>query len=575
MAKPLGAQGSRPDQPAIWLVVGVVAAVLLLGLSNLTQLFLVRAQSRAQALAVRSALGAGRWQVASGLAVEAATVGLLGAFLGIACAPWAIRWVAAYLASNRPLPSVPTVDLPTALLALSLGVLVAVLVGVEPARRVGALDVQSLLQRRSGGSTSTRSERRTRDALVALQIATALVLATGTTIALAAYRTISDADAGYDARAVVQAEPDYALLDIDVPRQWEIAYAALERLEQDPSITAAGAWHMFAQDYPPRPEGDVQGDGAAPMEDHRWWPSSQERVTPGTLELLGIDVVEGRSILQSDQAGTEPVAVVSRITAETLWPDESALGRQLRFGEQGMWRTVVGVTEDAHRLDALGRSTAATGRRNPRIFVPVAQVPDELPGWREFGCCVGVRIGVRGTSDTEDARAGLLRALASVEPELPMVEIGTLHRLHMGSYMPTAVTTTGTLLALGAAVAIALALVGIVGVVAEGLARRTRELGLRMALGAGRHRVVGTVAAEALKVAGAGAAVGVLGVVALDWGVDRYVSYSLLLRMGGDLLDPRLLGAGCGVVVGLAVLASLLSAGRAVRVDPAVALRSE
>lgn len=575
IAKPLGAQASRPDQPAIWLLIGVVGAVLLLGVSNLTQLFLVRAQSRVQGLAVRSALGGSRWRVTSGLAAEAALVGLMGAVLGIASAPWAIHWVARYLASSRPLPSVPAVDPEMALLAFALGTLTALIVGLEPARRIGTLDVQALLQRRAGGATSTRSERRTRDALVAAQIATAIVLATGTVIALAAHRTVSEADTGYDARAIVQAEPDWALLDMAVSEQWEIARRAIERLEGDPTVAAVGAWQMVMQDYPPRPEGDVQRDGPPSMDEDLWWPSSQERVTSGTLELLGIPLVEGRTILESDVAGSAPVAVVSRMTAEMLWPRESALGHQVRFGQGGVWRAVVGVTEDAHRLDYLGRYLAAAGQRNPRIFVPVAQAPDALPGWREFGCCVGVRIGVRARAGTEDARAALRQALSAVERELPMVELATLHELQMASYMPNAITTTGVMIGLGAIVAVALSLIGIVSVVAEGLARRTRELGLRMALGASWHRVVGTVAAEALKVATVGVLVGVVGVVALDAAVDRYVAYSLLLRMGGDLLHPRLLGVGCASVLGLTVVASLVSARRATGVDPAVALRSE
>ncbi len=575
LAKPIGTQASRPDQPVIWLLIGVVGAVLLLGVSNLTQLFLVRAQGRAQGLAVRMALGGSRWRVGQRLATEALVVGLAASGLGLALTPWAIRAVAAYLDGQRPLPSVPGRDPATVGLALGVGLLAAVLVGLEPMRRAATVDVQGLLQRRTGGSLSTPRERRTRDALVALQIATALILATGTTIAASAYRTMSEADMGYDARDVVQAEPDYALLEIGPREQWEIAARVVERLERDPTVAGASAWQMYGQDYPPRPEGDVKVDGPPPAERDRWWPGWHLRVLPGTLEALGIGLVRGRTISDGDSRGTAPVALVSEQAARLLWPGESALGRQLRFGERGTWRTVVGVTEDVARLDQLGRYGAAAGQLTPQIFVPMAQAPEELPGWREFGCCLGVRIGARSGESAAAAQAALLRELAAVAPGLPIVEVGTLQELQMKSYMPNAITTTGVLIGVGTMVAAVLSIVGIVGVVVEGLGRRTREIGLRMALGASGPGLVRVVAREALLTATIGLTLGLIGIVVLDAGVDRYVSYSLLLRMGGDLLDPALLGVGSGAVLLLTAAASVVTAARATRLDPAVTLRSE
>ncbi len=575
-ARPYGSMARGPSRPRLWMLAGVVLAVVLIGMSNLTQLYLVRAQGRSRALAVRAALGGDAWQVGGGLATEGIMVGGLGGVLGLALTFLGKDAIRVFLGGEYAFPSDPVVGVPILALVTALAVLISAALAVEPVRRVGSLDLQGLLQRRAAGSVTTRGERRTQRLLVVVQVATCVVLSAAATVLGSAYRALYRIDMGYDADRVVQAKPDYGTLRMDVEEQWDVARTIAERLRGHPAVSAVAVWEMIGEDYPPRPDFDAVFDGP-PREIglfdrlNRYY-----AVEPGFFEAMGIDVVGGRALSASDGRGQPPVAVVTRGGAEAWWPGEDPIGHQVRLGGEGTWMTVVGVVEDIHALDELGRTIAAIpGRRMQFLFAPAEQLPVPPVGWRRFGCCSGVMIGVRPRTSTSLAAEAIATELQAVAPSLSS-EISTMATLQVREgYSGRTIADTGRMVGAGVAIAVLLAVLGIVGVVSEGLSRRTREIGLRMALGARRHEVVGLTARESVLTALSGVALGLLAIMPLDRALSGVVFGYDVQRLTDGALDPRVLTVSTLVVVAVTTIAAVVSATRATRVDPGVALGSE
>lgn len=577
-AKALGAQARRPEKPALWMLAGVVTAVLLIGLSNLTQFFLIRAQARSTGLAVRAAMGGSKWQIGQGLVAEAALIGLLGGGLGLVLARPGTTFVVSWLSSRYHFENDPQVGGLAFALAGGLALLATLMVGLEPARRVATLDLQALLQRRSGGAVSSRHERRTRNVMVATQVATSLVLVTAAVVQLSAYDTVRHADMGYDADRLVQAVPDYEIAGLDpTTAQWPLALTIADRLSTMPTVAGVAVWQTIGQGYPPRPEYDAVADGPSvePGRFDRIY--GYERIRPGTLAALGIPLIAGRRFTEADGPGSAPVVMITRRTAEVFWPNESALGGQLKFGEAGVWHTVVGIVEDHHRLDELGRFVALGTRRDSRAFVPIAQQREAPEGWGEVPCCSGVRLAVRPDDGLRPhvLAPALLAEFAALAPDLPVVRAETMRDLQMGGYLGNTIASSARLVGLGAAVAVLLALVGITGVVSEGLSRRVRELGLRIALGALPGHVTRVVAVEALLTTGAGLVAGLAAAAVIHVTASAFLFDYYVLQVTNGLLDPGLLALGVAAVLASTTGAVFLTARRATAVDPAVALRSE
>jgi predicted permease len=572
-ARSYGALARGASRPRLWMLAGVVAAVILIGLSNLTQLFLVRAQGRSRALAVRAALGGSAWQIGRGLAAEGALVGVLGGLLGLLLTVVGKDAVRAFLGGEYLFPSEPVVGPVVVVFALGVTVLASVTVGLEPLRRLRSLDLQGLLQRRAAGATSTRAERRTQRVMVAVQVATCVVLVAAGTVLASAYRALYRLDVGYDAAAVVQAVPEYGMARMDGPAQWDLARTVAERLRRHPAVAGVAVWEKVGEDYPPRSDIDAVFDGT-PREigrlDRLGW---YYAVEPGFFEAMGIEVLAGRSPSASDGPGEALVAVVTRGGAAAWWPGEDPIGHQLKLGREGPWMTVVGVVEDVHPLDELGLTFAMNGRHLPFAFVSSAQMPTPPYGWRPFGCCAGVMIGVRPATSTALAAAALRSELTQAAAHVA-ADIGVMSDLQVG-YAGSSIALTGRMVAAGTLVALALALFGVIGVVREGLARRTREIGLRIALGARGHEVVRLTAREvALTILG-GALVGLGLVIVVDRTLSSVLFGAYVPRLTSGVLDPPVLSAAVALVVAVGVATAAVTASGAAKVDPAVALRSD
>lgn len=568
-----GGRSRAADRSALWILLGVVFAVLLVALNNLTVLSLVRAQARSASLAVRASLGAGRWELSRGLAAEGATIGLAGAGLGLALAFWGKNIASGYVAPGlgRPVLGPGTVAV-----ALVLGIATAMVIGLAPVRRVSSMNLQQLLQRRSGGADSTPGERRMRQVLVGAQVGICVVLIAVALVLTSAYSRYAGLDVGVDARRVVEIHPDWELDGAGAEEQWRTSLRVADRLKGAAGVSGATAWRMLGEDVPPRPEFDATTDGPGLELSDRDKLFRYYEVRPGFFEVLGLELVAGRPFGPGDGSGTAPVVIVTERAARVWWPGSSPLGRQLKLGSAGTWMTVVGVARDLQQLDELGRTVATRPTPPmPLAFVPQGQFESVPTGWRPFDCCAGVRIGVRGSGHLRAATQAVRQVLAEEVPDLPLVSVKSLYDVQMQGYVGQSIVTARRLMALGLAIALALALVGIVGVVGEALARRNREIGLRIALGARALQVSWAVARESALTATVGVVSGLLAVALLHTWLSKAVFDFYVQRLAPGVLSIQILGPAAAAVLIATLVAVGVTARRTQRVDPIEALRAE
>ncbi len=571
-ARPLDQLGRRGEGPALWMLAGVVLAVLLVALNNLTVLTLVRAQGRSGALAVRASLGASSWQLGRGLATEGAVIGLSGAGLGVALAVWGKDLAWAFLGGYW---TRPTVDGGLVGLALGLGVLTATLIGIEPMRRVGSLNLRALLQRRTGGSGSTVRERRTRQVLVAAQVMTCAVLLVVVSVFSMAYQAFADLDMGAEVERVVEVHPDWEVANLEPTDRWNMAEILVQRLEVTAGLEGATAWLQVSEDYPPRPEFDAVIEGAPPDLGPRNGLYTYHEVLPGFFEVLGLEIVQGRQFSAVDGRGGTPVAVVSERAAELWWPGQDPLGRQIKLSEAGQWMTVVGVSQDMQGLTELSRTVAIRRRPGPAIFIPAGQFVHPPEGWREFGCCDGVRIGARAATSGGRVVRTVRDLVAQAAPDLPLIRVSSIYEAQMDGYIGRSIRDLGRLVGIGVLIALVLSVVGIVGVVGEAVHRRMREIGVRVALGARRRQIAWIVGRESFFMAfsGLGAA------MALLFGLKEWMSKAILdvyVRwLAPDLVSVQVLGTASIIVLVVTIGTTTLAARRALNINPVEALRAD
>jgi hypothetical protein len=363
--------------------------------------------------------------------------------------------------------------------------------------------------------------------------------------------------------------------------------ATIERVAEELRALGYGRvafWRTRAPDWPPPPVSALFAvDGRTeelPPGIALW---SFDEVSAGFFETIGLPVLEGRPFTPDDDAGALPVVIVSRAAAEAWWPGESALGKRIRLGPPSgaePWLRVAGVVGDAQGIHAMARTFTATGRVQPRAFRPMAQAGQDAPaGWAYRRCFFCSRMAMVLTPDGEPrAFAQRLRHdLASIAPEFATTPVRTLLDEQMAAWGPANLASGSRLLAPFALLAVGLSLLGIAGVVADGVTRRTREVGIRMALGARRSHVVAAIARESLWTALLGTAAGLVFAV-LGASITGLLFFPGAYRGSLPGTGPRDLAVvvpAALLVLASAALVSGLAARRAARVNPAIALRAD
>jgi putative ABC transport system permease protein len=548
VVRPLEEQLLWPFARPLWLLLGAAGLVLLIACANLANLLLVRAEARQRELAVRRALGAGRLQLLRLQLAESMLIGLmagaLAMLLAALCLPLLLQ------AAPEGIPRLDNIGIDattlgfTALLALFSGLLC----GVLPALRGASPSLERL---RDGGRGLTARGNWLRHGLVVTQTALALLLLIGAGLLLRSVQALHAVDPGYDAKDVFtfQFAPEQA--GLQTPADWARFHQQfLTRLAALPGVDSVGLIENV-----PLNEGTAQQrarteDMAGPADSG---PMINLTYTAGDyFRSMGISLLGGRLFEAGDHEGRGNL-LVSRRAADLLWPGRDPIGQRLQREGQAQWETVVGVVENVLQ-DSL------TGQPEPLIYLPLLgadpATSEELPSPAYVV-----------KSARADGIAGEVRALIrEVAPEAPMYRQFTMERLVADSM----VQLTFTLLTLGIAAAMALVLgaIGLYGVLSYVVAERTREIGVRMALGARMQQVRGMIVAQGARVVVAGVLIGLLAAAALSQALGS-------LLFGIAALDLPTFAGMAVAMLAIGLLASYLPARRASRLDPMISLRNE
>lgn len=542
----------------LWVLLAAVWCVLLIAVANVANLVLARGEDRRRELAVRTALGAGRWILARELLAESLVLSAAGGVLGVTLAWAGVGLLLPLLPAGIPDGLVGRIGPDPGVLGAAAGVtvLAGLLLGVVPAVR--AARVQPAEEMR-GGRGQTAAAGRLRDGLVVAEVAIALTLLVGAGLMVRSFAALRAVDKGFEADGLLTARVGFP----DAYRRQEpwLAFTAdlRERVRAIPGVRDAAmtlllplshrSWERRAI-----PEGRPLEDA----DDHSFLFGV---VTPEYFRTLRVPVLAGRGFDAGDHADAVPVAVIDERMARTFWPGESPIGKRVYLGESApgsgpgnpipRYRTVVGVTRNVRHYEIAAPSRI-------QAYIPHTQA------WGLWGLGLYVVAATDGPPErlADDLRAAVAGldpgvALSGVEPLTAYVDRELRSSRAMG----------GLLTAFGAA-ALLLAGLGIYGVLSYTVARRAREIGIRMALGASRHAVLGSVVRRALAVSGVGTVVGLVAAALLSRLVE-----SLLYEVSP--VDPATYGAFAVFLLTVAAVAALVPARRAAGVDPMVALREE
>ena len=524
---------------------GAVGLVLLIACANVANLLLVRITGRRRELALRSALGAGRRRLVAQVLTESTLLSVLGGALGILVGSWTLSALVDLLPSSVPRISEIRVDGPVMIFTFALAVVSGLVFGLIPALRAGSVDQRSALT--SGARGLTVSSQRPYHLLIAAEIALAVVLVIGAGLLVKSFQKLLEVDVGFTTERVLtlNLKPPAGAYDDDVARRGYFERVA-ERAAAVPGVEAAAIISRL-----PMTLGDVSFGFTLPG---RELPADSRSVsvramTPELLTTLGIPLLHGRPLSAGDHPEAPQVGLINQAMARRLWGEEDAVGRQLFFEEDDPWFTVVGVVADIrqHRLD---QDTV------PQVYRPLAQA-----SWAERMALV-----VRTATDVPAVLPALEEAIWSVDPQVPITGVATIEELIRRSLADSRLLTL--LFSLFGALALVLGALGVFGVTWYTVAQRTREHGIRLALGATGGEVVRATLARALRP------------VVLGLGVGGLAALGLTQLLGSFLFrvvptDPLVFGAVFVLLAACSTLAAWLPARRATRVDPMIALSAE
>ncbi|MCP3097875.1 ABC transporter permease [Myxococcus sp. K15C18031901] len=540
----------------LWILLGSVGLVLLIACANVANLFLVRSDARRRELAVRSALGAGRWDLAWHALTESLLVCLVACVLGLLLAYGALRLLVALEPSGLPRLREVGLGWHGVVFAGGLAVLAGTAFGLLPLLWSGK-DLARL--RESGrGLTSSRQRNLVRGGMVVGQVGLAVVLLAAAGLMLRSYWTLHRVDPGLEPRNVLT-------FDIVLPRTRYTSYDEvnrfhrefLARLEALPGVTSASV----STHLPLRRFGGCAAMFAEGMSlDTDKQPCiTSPAVGPGYFKALGVPLIQGRELTWDDLEQKADGVVVTKALADRLWPGQDPLGKGIRGnGRAPPYYRVVGVT-GALRADGLDQPPSEA------VFFPLAPA-EGRPLW---GPRRSPTVVVRtGTSRPESLTPEVRRILAEMDAAVPLANVQTMERVVAKSPSVARASFTLFLLGIAGGMALLLSAVGLYGVISFIVGQRRGELGIRLALGARAAQVAGMVVLQSLRFTGLGLVLGLLGALAMG-----KVLSALLFEVSAT--DPFVLAGVCALLVTLAVLASYGPARRAARVDPAEVLRSE
>lgn len=548
---PLEELATRDVRPALLVLAGSVLLVLLIACANVANLLLARGTVREREIAVRTALGAGRWRLIRQMLTESILLSLLGGTLGLLLAVWGVDLLIALKPSQ--ITGIQNVEIDTTILlfALGLSVLTGIVFGLVPALRVSARGLAGHLKEGGRGMIDGPRGNRLRRGLVIVEVALSIILLIGAGLLIRSFIGLVGVDPGFRTeelvtfRMVLPADGGYG------PYESRRAFMTrfIERLRSIPGVTDAGATMKLPF------TGGILSTYVAladlPADEQQEFEVRQNSVTIDFFKTLGFQVVAGRGFTPADRDTNAQVAIINQAMAKRFWPGISPVGRRMKFGRAngpGPWIEVVGVVGDATQ-DKLDIASA------PEVYMPYSLWPAGT-----------MYYAIRTPQDVETVMPSLRRELRAIDPNLPVLNVISMEDRVSRTFADRRFTML--LLVAFAAIALLLASIGIYGLLAYSVAQRTREIGIRIALGAGRGSLLSMVLRQGLMLVVPGVIAGVAVAAALT-----HLLSSLLF--GVSSIDPITFVVLPLILVAVAMVACYIPAFRATRVDPTVALRYE
>ena len=544
-----------------WLLGGTVAVVLVIACANIANLLLTKAASRRLELAVRLAMGASRERLVRQLLAESLLMALAGGALGVALA---IALAAAFRAAPPPPDALPiavdfSIDARVLGFTLALSVLTGLVFGIVPALRSSRPSLVPALKDSSFDADERGRRVDVKKPLVVAQVALSLMLLIAAGLFVRGLDAARRIDLGFDAQRLVTAPLDINLLRYTTAQGREFYRQALERVEQIPGVEAATVARVAVMTGGARTIGSFMVEGREPPSDDSFqregapvaaMPANfvnANVVGPRFFDTLGIALLRGRDFGTADSDGAPLVAIVNESLARRHFADGDPLGQRVSFtGAEGPWRTIVAVVRDSKYAELAERA-------RPVVYLPLSQNHE-----------TGMTLYVRGLVPPESLVGSIRREIQALVPALPVSNVRPMTDT-IGTALYSARMSTWLLASFGA-LALALAAIGIYGVLSFAIASRTREIGIRLALGAGAKNVFNTVVRDGLVLVGIGVACGVTGALALARTLAGFL-------YGVSPADAATYVAVTAVLCAVAVVACAIPARRAMRMDPMAALR--
>jgi predicted permease len=545
----------------LWVLMGSIVLVLLVACANVANLLLVRVEGRRQELAIRSALGAGWGRIAKELLFESLVLGLAGSVIGLAFAYAALRLLIAIAPTGLPRLHEIGIDFPVLLFTLSLALFTSLLIGAIPVLKYAGASLNSALREGGRALSQSRERHRARKALVVVQVALALVLLICSGLMIRTFRALLHVSPGFEAPDEIQTFrfyiPETQIPDSQGERVVRMQEDIMDKLRAIPGVSSVSFSSvvpmdgydsndvLFAQDH-------TYGDGELP-------PIRRFKfISPGSFATLGTKVIAGRDLTWTDIYGKRPVAIISESFAREYWHDPgNALGKRIRVASTDDWREIVGVAQDVH--------DDGVDQEAPRaVYWPVllSRFEGEQDKVRRQ-----VAFIIRSPRAGSEAFVREVQHnVWAINPNVPLANVSTLGEFYSKSMARTSFTLV--MLCVAGSMALLLGIIGIYGVISYSVSQRTREIGIRMALGAQRATLTGMFVRQGLWLTSIGVACGL--VVAFI--VMRLMS-SLLFNVSP--VDPLTYAAITTCVIASSYFACYLPSRRAATVNPVNALRSE
>ncbi|CAN5693702.1 ABC transporter permease [soil metagenome] len=528
------------------MLLGAVAIVLVIACANVANLLLARASAREREVGIRAALGAGPWRLIRQLLVESLVLSTAGTILATALAWWAVQVLRTAMPEGVPRVAAISVDLRVLAATASLAVITGLLFGIFPALQLSRPDLTQALKDGARGASTGGARQRMRSALVVIEVALAVILLVGAALFIGSFVSLMRINPGFATENIltVQVSPRFAPGRIPESVDMSPAFAQIvDLIAQTPGVAQAsmisggmplgGSMSSTSMTVPGKKVEDSRG-------------ISIRRVTPGYHKTLQIPLKSGRYFEPTDQAGSPKVVIINESAAKKYFEGESPLGRTVKLND--VERTVVGVVGDVYQ-------TSLETDPMSEAFVPMTQQR--------------VRSGelaIRTTGKPYDVLPAVKAAVLQVLPDVPLRNVRTMEEIYSRRVAQRRLNML--LLGLFGLLGLVISAVGIYGVMAYIVAQRTREIGVRMALGATRRRVVGMVMRNAGLLVAMGLIIGGIGAWSLSKAADKF-----LFRLESN--DPRAFTAAIGALIVAALIASAIPARRAASIDPMEALRAD